>query len=196
MLGSGLVVSDVSYILKFFRNFHTVFYDDCINLNSYWQYRWVSFSPCHVQHQMKLLIKLSVYTYFHLQSFGLGKSNQAQWTSIFLKTQLRNYLCLVDMEVPSDQVGISSRGKKGAHCRKFENNDQIEEKTVCFAESPCSSHSSFISGPALLPTSVAPPSLLTVTPLQQWCKTRGFRNSQELSLLAGKRSCGDGCGPR
>lgn len=75
--------------------------------------------------------------------------------------QLRNYLCLVDMEVPSDQVGISSRGKKRAHCRKFENSNQIEEKWSALQNHHAALILSFISDLTLLPTSMAPPSLLT-----------------------------------
>jgi len=81
-----------------------------------------------------------------LTKFWPWKIKSSSVNFYFLKEKLfqfRNYFCLVDMEVPSDQVGISSRGKRGAHCRKFENNNQIEEKMVCFAESVCSSHSKF-----------------------------------------------------
>ena len=150
--------------------------------------------PCPASNE--IINKVSVYTYFHLQSFGLGKSNQAQWTSIFLKTQLRNYLCLVDMEVPSDQVGTSSRGKKGAHCIKFENNNQIEEKMVCFAESSCSCRLFYQWSNTLAHLNGS----TTTSDLLHHCSNAAKHWASEIAKnwasLLEKRRCGDGCGPR
>lgn len=164
MLRSVLVGSYSSYVLKFFRNFHTIFYDDCINPNSCWQYRWVPFSPHHVQHQMKLLIKISVYTFFHLQSFGLGKSNQAQWTSIFLKKDSFSseiIFVLLIWKFLQTRWEFHLGAKRGHIVENLKITIKLRRKWSALQNHHAALILSFISDLTLLPTSMAPPSLLT-----------------------------------
>ena len=88
--------------------------------------------------------------------------------------QLRNYLCLADMEVPSDQVGISSRGKKGHIVENLKITIKLRRQWSALQNYHAALILSFISDPTLLPTSMAPPSLLTCyTPASNGAKHWG-----------------------
>lgn len=135
-----------------------------VNPNSCWQYRWVPFSPHHVQHQMKLLIKISVYTFFHLQSFGLGKSNQAQWTSIFLKKDSFSseiIFVLLIWKFLQTRWEFHLGAKRGHIVENLKIAVKLRRKWSALQNHHAALILSFISDLTLLPTSMAPPSLLT-----------------------------------
>lgn len=135
-----------------------------VNPNSCWQYRWVPFSPHHVQHQMKLLIKISVYTFFHLQSFGLGKSNQAQWTSIFLKKDSFSseiIFVLLIWKFLQTRWEFHLGAKRGHIVENLKITIKLRRKWSALQNHHAALILSFISDLTLLPTSMAPPSLLT-----------------------------------